>query len=216
MITLSILLAFSLDAWWNNQQLEKAQKAMLLTIRGELIISVEEIARAQAIHESVAMKLEAWADVVGPDYRGPMTDSLLSVLMPIRIASTDVPGAMIAEFQKSYGVGALSDPELVVLFSKWPAHVQDYQKTEANLANVIVTFKDMIQELAPGIPELYPTISGVRESKYQPDWNGLMTDFRFENHIFNALNLSALAINENRALSDAAIEMIEGIDRYLE
>jgi len=215
-ITISILLAFSLDAWWGNQKEENARRSMLVTIRGELVISAEEIARARTIHEGLRLKLNAWADIVGPDYQGPMTDSLLAKLFPVRIPSTDVPGAMIAEFQSSYGVGALQDPILVAQFSSWPARVQDYEKGEGNLSNVLVVFKNQIQDSAPSIAELYPTLSGERDSKFESDWQDLMTDFRFENAIFNALFLLDIVIDSNQALEAAAADLMVRIDQYLD
>lgn len=151
----SILFAFSLDAWWDQQQLDADTRAQLESLRDELVQSREGLdvilasvqRQSAGVGELLALLREAGD---GPVY---VPNALLGAAVSWR--TSDVSLSTLESLRVSGHLANVKDPQLRNALAGFPAIVRDAQEDE-ELARVFVE-----QVLAPVLAH-----EGLAEAAY--------------------------------------------------
>lgn len=127
-IVASILLAFGIDAWW-DERLEQSQEQLLLTRLGtEFSTNLERIDRLQgfAVVEDAALELYGLIDEAlrnGEDTVQVPT-GMLRVVLIAPVFEAEIP--LLDAFTKAGKLDLVNDPQIVATVSVWERQLRDY------------------------------------------------------------------------------------------
>lgn len=211
-ITASILLAFSLEAWW-GQRVERTRfHEVVLAVRSEFAGAQAELARARAVHESTAGSLEALLALMGPDPEDSAEEALYPLWAEVRFTSTDVPRGVLSNLLASGDISTLPNGELRGRLSAWPAAREDHIATEAMYEDALEQLRALASERSP-LPPGWGSPDYATSFPLRP--RAVLTDFAIENALARALHLLRIVLNENRNLSAGVGEILTGIDAFI-
>jgi len=144
-IVVSILLAFSLDAWWQARQLDAEAGDLMHALQVEFEDAESELERVRLRHDQVV----AAADDVLFQLRGEGSASaavsaatLASLLLT---PTTDPPRGTLDALLASGDLGLIRDEELRGRIADWPAALSDYQEEEQAARSFV------LEELVPAL-----------------------------------------------------------------
>jgi hypothetical protein len=129
-IVASILLAFSLDAWWNAQQQENEARALVDGLIREFDEAAAELDRVHARNgQVIAAADEILAMVRGHSGSALIDAQLLASLL--LIPTTNPPGGALQALLSSGDLRLIPDRDLRARLADWPAWLADVQEEES-------------------------------------------------------------------------------------
>jgi hypothetical protein len=152
-IIASILLAFAIDAWWEQRNEEQRNQAQLATISAEFVEVDQRLEDAQQklvrMRESVSELLRH----VGPDVPLESFDSLASLIdLSFRAAKIELPTGSLQALLASGELSSVADNDLKALLASWPAEVSRLRNQsgllEENREEIIRYLHDRVPTLA--------------------------------------------------------------------
>lgn len=132
----SILLAFSLDAWWDNSNREDELRAQLEVVAREMGSTREALGRALSAHElnaHLAAHLTSVLETVEEGEAVAVSDTLVGPLLPQ--VTADVTTGSLEAFITAGGLETMSDMEVRRELLDWPTLIQDALDDEIYLRN---------------------------------------------------------------------------------
>lgn len=201
-IVISILLAFSIDAWWEARQDLKAERVHLTALR----VQFAEVAR---IIDTELDELEAasaaaqWLLSLTPDEAAAeSTDSIADNFLAIfRLGRANLPSGALDALMASGNLSLIADPDLAAHLAAWPAAVAEVYE---NAGWLVEQREDRL------VPFLTQYVGGL----WIGTRSGLLSNFpttRFPPRIEGLFSDRGLESN----LSNAAVRMQVLRDRYL-
>ena len=152
-IIASILLAFAIDAWWDNQGEHRRSLAQLATIRTEFV-EVED--RLVDIDEELVGLRESVADLlahVGPETPLESPDTLASLMdLSFRAAKIELPMSSLPAILSAGGLPNVANDELKTLLATWPASV-------SRLRNQSGLLEENREEIIRYLHDKFPTLA---------------------------------------------------------
>jgi len=121
-----ILIAFSLDAWWDDRAEARWEVTQLHALHDEFSRNLGEFEAIQLSHERQARHvLRMLAEVAGAEPGTPMPfrDSVLADLVGWR--TTDVSSGTLDALLASGRLTAMRNPDLRRMLAEWPAELHD-------------------------------------------------------------------------------------------
>jgi len=218
LIVASILVAFSIDAWWDNLQDRKTERSAVqrLTIEFE-----ENLRQLEAKREKHAMSLratEALLAMVGPDQSNVPVISTIGPLLVqcLTNATFDPRLGTLNSLVSSGELVLVEDIELQSLLTEWPSAAQnllEWQRIERENTEQFllpftldyVAYPDVMLELA--LTDFDYLDDSYVESRFDSDFAALFSTLRFEGMLNNRrVNLKHLIYKaETLEKSTAAI-----------
>lgn len=132
----SILLAFALDAWWDNRNREDELREQLGVVAGEMRSAREALQRSLNVHDLNADLAERLLSLLGPAAEGSevvVSDTLVGLLLPQ--VTSDVTTGSLDAFIADGGLELVEDLEVRRELLDWPTQIQDLQDDEVYLRN---------------------------------------------------------------------------------
>ncbi len=142
----SILLAFGIDAWWEERQERKEERVALEALRQEFVNNIEVLRDTQRIHVDLAETADRLNELLLNAALGEtiqVADSLLYVLIVYR--TPDVAMGTLNTLLASGRIGIIHDRVIQQALAGWPAVVQEAVEEENLIRDYIV------EELIPGL-----------------------------------------------------------------
>jgi hypothetical protein len=198
-ITVSILLAFSLDAWWDHRSQRVDLETALVALQDEFSSAQAELARAHGIVDGVAVKAAAMRGLMGPDPSPAAVDSLRAMNPGFRVTTSDPATGVLQSLLASDLLGAASSMELRTHLADWPARVADYQEVEGYLNADIRAFSERADDATP-----------LPGSPFGFEGEAILSDPWFWNRLGRLINSTVFVRRDNAALSERA-ETLKGL-----
>ena len=132
----SILLAFALDAWWDNQNREDELRDQLEIVAREMQSTREALQRVLSVHDmnaELSGRLTSALREVTPDSEVVFSDSVIGPLFPQ--ATADVTTGALDAFIAAGGLELIEDSEIRRQLLDWPARIEDVLDDEIYLRN---------------------------------------------------------------------------------
>ncbi|UCC24951.1 MAG: hypothetical protein JSU98_14635 [Gemmatimonadales bacterium] len=132
----SILLAFALDAWWDNRNREDELREQLQVVAGEMESTRQALQRALSAHELNAHLAEQLTSALGQVAEGSevvVSDTLIGPLLPQ--VTADVTTGSLDSFIAAGGLELVDDADIRRHLLEWPTRIQDLQDDEIYLRN---------------------------------------------------------------------------------
>lgn len=213
LITTSILLAFSLEAWWAERSSQREFTEVIEAVRVEFAGARDELDRARTVHAGTAETLTAALELMGPGASEAHGDSLLALWPKIRFTSTDPPQGVLVNALARGDVAALDAGQLRAALSSWPSKLEDYLATEEMYEDALDHVRMVASRLSP-IPAGSGDIDHSTAFPVTP--TRILADFESENAIARARLLLGTVIRENDALRTTVAGVIAALDGVIE
>ena len=132
----SILLAFTLDAWWDNRNREDELRDQLEVVAREMQSAGEALQRALDAHDMNAYLAEHLTSALGRVAEGSdvvVSDTLVGPLLPQ--VTADVTTGSLDAFIAAGGLELIEDVDIRFHLLDWPTQIQDLLDDETYLRN---------------------------------------------------------------------------------
>ncbi len=221
-IVISILLAFAIDAWWQERDERQAEVVLLERLRTDYteIQSALQVVREE--HQEAVEACIYFLNVAKGDAL-PATPEVDRMVALVFMASrTFNPGSGALEsFHSNEGAQLLQDQQLVDRLLAWSGLVEELQEEEANLQKGVAErwtpfiasrvnvgpFVLAAGDLMLGIPE-HLTEPGQREP--------LVVDDEFINYVLDRYKWQRIALRDIEPVRAAAEEILVLLDKELD
>ena len=130
------LLAFALDAWWDNQSREDELRDQLEVVAREMQSAREALQRVLSVHDLNAHLAEHLTFVMSQVAEGSgvtVSDTLVGPLFPQ--ATADVTTGSLDVFIAAGGLALIEDPGIRRDLLDWPTRIEDLLDDEVYLRN---------------------------------------------------------------------------------
>jgi hypothetical protein len=216
-IVVSILLAFAIDAWWDEAGERSRERTVLAGLRGEFDANRGRLAANLAQHEGTheaALTLMEISDSGAPVEPDSMEYLLRRVF--VDAYSYNPSGGVLEGLIASGELGLVRDPELRGLLASWPGQLDENAEDEAWV------FKDVQDVYTPYLNRVFPTrnvwIGGtdLPRSADTPDYATVLGTTEFENLVGMRAYGARILVFENESLMELVDRIAGLIDRELQ
>jgi hypothetical protein len=214
----SILLAFALDAWWEDRKREDELRDQRTVVAREMEAAREALARALNAHDMNARLARNLASTLGRAAEGTevrVSDSLLGPLFPQ--VTADVTTGSLDAFIAAGGLEVVEDAETRRRLLEWPTRIEDLLDDEiylrnfaaADLASYLRAHFDVANAERQSIPLLMSMFGGG--PPVSPDSLG-STSLRRDPQL---MNLLAARESGERGMRYGLVDMIDQAARIV-
>ena len=218
-IVLSILLAFTIDAWWDGVNASREERDLLMGLNGDFELMKVEAVRVQTASARIQEASQRLLTMTGPEPVEPdrsLVDSLLASLIntEVFVASEGTLAALLT----SQGLGSIASLELRARLAEWPGHIAILRRAEATQQELIddhlfpylrrrVPIRSLDVISSPGL--------GTRRSRFPLTTSRLLTELEFENLINDVYFTTNQAESALTALESASSVILGLLDEQL-
>lgn len=214
----SILLAFALDAWWDDRNREAELRDQLSAVAGEMQSSSEALQRALNSHDRNADLAEHLTSALGQVADGSEvvgSDTLIGPLLPQ--VTADVTTGSLDAFIAAGGLQLIEDRDIRRHLLGWPTRIQDLLDDEiylrnfaaADLASYLRANAAVANAELRSIPYLMSRFAGG--PRVDPDLLGTVTLRRDQ----QLINLLAARESGGRGMRYGLVEMLDQAARII-
>lgn len=217
-IVLSILIAFSLDAWWDSSVEARRHRQNLEGLRAEFDASVTLIDDAIGRLEVSLESAESLLELTGPQPPAVDTDSVTELVSAaINLWTLELPTVALDGMLATGGVELIENDRLRALVGGWPALVLDvregyeWMRTERD-----EVWEPIIGEHVPLRDILFRVRESAPPSRFSADVRALLADPRFENRLAERIQSGLSTKEELGTLRTSAEKVLQLIDQELD
>lgn len=189
----SILLAFALDAWWDNQHREDELQAHLEVVSREMQSTREALQRVLKVHDlnaHLAEHLRSALSQVAEGSEVVVSDTLVGPLFPQ--ATADVTTRSLDVFIAVGALELIEDPEIRRDLLNWSKKIEDllddqiylrnfaaadlasYLRANAAVANAELRAIPLVRNKLGGGPQVTPDLLGTVTLRREPELMNLL------------------------------------------
>ena len=212
-ITASILLAFSLEAWWAERVDRSRFDEIVVAVRAVFAGSREELERAREIHEATAERLETLVSMMGPNPEAAALDALHPLWAEVRFTSADVPLGVLSNLLASGDISSFPDLDFRARLIGWPAAIEDHVATESMYDRALEDLRRSVSTRSP-VPPVWG--SPDYDTAFPIQARAVLTSFAVENDLARSLHLLRIVIRENRQLRERLESLLADLDALIE
>lgn len=218
LIVISILAAFGIDSWWSARQLAAEEQEMLVQLKFEFETNALLLAETRKRTEEIISAAESLLQVTGPDYNDKHVDieAVKRAIYMLKFWGTYNPQmGVLAGVTQSGKLRMISSDRLLNTLAAWPARVQDAAENEIHLG------KFTTESLTPYLTERSSArnmgaISHVGTSRFSVEVESMLTDFVFENLIYEKLVSASYVLEEYGKLAATIDNILQLIDHEID
>jgi hypothetical protein len=205
----SILLAFAIDAWWEDQELRQIERDLLAGLHADFLINRDRLANAREVHEADRAAAMSLQELTRPGERQPgVTIPPAMLIEMITWRSYDPLLGTLNSAIASGNLRLIQNSELRSALAGWIDLVEDLNEEELIDRDHAERFQWIVYDYIPMLTVQYDLGYAPRPSTGAPDWEGLLANPLTENFavgrtvmIFNTLNeLDGVEAELNRIL----------------
>ena len=221
-IILSILLAFAIDAGWDEIKERNQEKAFLSSLLSDFKETRSRIDKSTDAHMefiSSGRQLLSFKDGKTPNIKTEQLERMLAAIF-YDFNSLYLPSGSRDALFASGDIEIISNVELRAMLAAWPSMVADASEDDNFIAN------DVMNHLAPYLNSKVPTrnvarfVSSKFAAEYIPpieavNYDILWKDPLFDNNVTFRIMNETYALLENANLSKSADDIIRVIEKEL-
>lgn len=131
-IVAGILIAFAIDAWWQERQDDRWQREQLVALRDEFEANLSSLDWVVRMDEHIAGNIDVLLDEAGRRQIGDtfeLPNSTLASLIHWR--TSDISTGSLDALLASGRLGDIDDDAIRLKLAEWPSNVHDVQEDEA-------------------------------------------------------------------------------------
>ena len=222
-IIISILLAFGIEAWWNERGEHAAEAEALAGLRDDFVENLGRLASVVSEHAEVRDASVQVLAMTGPEANQIDSDLVMDTLVMALIAYPKV-FPVTATYDALIASGRIDLLESATLrreLARWQTTIADLREEERD------AFRQMDQRLLPFLWDYVPVVTldvnvhpryegvDLSESRFARRYPQLLRSMRFENAVEERMNSSIRAIERVTAAQDAARRVLNLVESEL-
>ena len=234
-IVAGILLAFAIDAWWQNREQEAMDHAQLAAVLEELEANKTLLAEALTAHKSTVDEGRLLLELIAGD-RSEAVDSRILQLMPrfLNFYEINVPFGALGTASQSGAIARMHRTSLATGLASWPAAIEDLleeQRAGDDALTALLSFMTVampMNEILRGTLAS-PTQRGVDEtvtgiagrlpiSPHPVNIDAIYSDPAFENHVLLMMVFGQVSYNEallfDKVLADLSEQLANCVRQH--
>jgi hypothetical protein len=220
-IVLSILLAFAIDAWWEDRGDRKSEQWLLQTLKADFI---EIQVALQLIEKEHRETSTACITLLGFPYGEPLPNSPevdRMVALVFLTSRTFNPGSgAAAAFLNSDSAKLVENQPLANLLLAWPGVVEELQEEDAYLqdgiANRWIPFLKSRVNLGPYLATYGEIMSGLPSHVTRPpSRRALIVDQAFVNNVLDRFKSQQIAVRDLTPVLAAVEQILALLDKEI-
>lgn len=220
-VVASILLAFAIDAWWDDRGERKAEVVLLKRLQADFtdVRSMLEVTKQDhaETHDACLALLEF--EVGEPLPMSPQVDTLVAKVFIASRTFNPGPGA-VAAFLNSDSSRRVRNQPLADLLLGWSGLVEELQEEEAQLQKGVsdrwTPYLASRVNLGPYIATFGALMAGLPAHVLAPPQRKSLTvDEEFVNHVLNRFTWQQLALRDIEPLVIATDEILALLEKEL-
>jgi len=204
-IVISILLAFSIDAWWDQQRETRDAEDQVARVTAELRASVTRLEYQDQSLDQATQAAREFLASMGPDTASLSTQELGAMMsriygVPTLSLSRSAAQDFLSSGQLTGGRWVNIRLELAEMLS----NVQSAESNSTELRDMRPVILERMQEFVSGLDIVkgHPRMADYPTSKFNSDTDSLMSDMKFEGLIASY----AIRLELNRGLVNSLID----------
>lgn len=188
-IVVSILLAFSIDAWWNDRQDRIEESELIALIHAEAVANRELFSQYRQLHQGIVDAGKRLLERTGPDatIEAHATEGIVSDLALFTDWWTVQPSVgAISSIIQSGQISLIQSEKLRIELAAWESHLEDLRVNEETVLRLSDgAFGEYWYENAPYRSLI--SLEEIGESRFAVDIDAILRDRRFESLVSNKL-----------------------------
>ena len=218
-IVVSILLAFSIDAWWDARQDQADERVHLAALRVQFVESASiidaELAQLESATASARWLLGLTPDEAAAEDTDVVADAFLGIF---RLGRANLPSGALDALMTSGNLSLITDPELAAHLAAWPAAVAEVYENASWLVEQreerLVPF---LSQYASGLwtGRRSGFLDGFPTTRHPPRIVPLFSDPGLESNLSNAAIRIRIVWDRYLTLGREADSILALIDRHL-
>lgn len=208
LIVVSILLAFAIDASWNDRLRRQDQQRAMHALEQEFGAASELLTRVSLAHKNGFTAGEALLRFTGPEATQIDSDSLAEILPPLfRIPYFSPSLGTLEAILSSGNLRIIESDELRAALATFPVALADLNRTQDYGAQLVLGH--FVPFVAPHIPLRRYGMTSRGETSFTGDVGPLLRSLEFENLVQVRLMNHELALAASTALSERVARILE-------
>jgi hypothetical protein len=216
LITMSILLAFSLDAWWDGRSQRADVFNLLDALADELRAAQVELDRGSGIQSDAR---ESQLQMAGLMTRTPTARAGAELLSldaeAFRTTTVEIPSGVLESLLAFEGWSDIAGLELSVRISEWPAKVDNVVGTDAILFSAVHRLRERVWSLSYLPFAQDPAVAALVEDEFPPNVDAVLSSPQIASDLGWAALIGQIAVDEKTALAQEAGSLIALIELRL-
>ncbi|MEM8984694.1 MAG: hypothetical protein AAGC71_16910 [Pseudomonadota bacterium] len=232
-IVASILLAFAIDAWWENRQENTSDTSHLTAVANELRRQRELLDESIAAHqETIDAGEEVLNFIASKGADKPEDEVLIALRRLVSFYQINAPFGALETAMLAGAIPRMTNSELATSLASWPTAIEDLKEEQDQGFRIMFALLDRLTDRMP-MAAVYaeklrsPTIRGTSEIvqdqtfrlgsspfDFRPD--SLYEDHAVESQILILLVLAQAARAEATVFADTLDQLIAQLDACLQ
>ena len=207
-VILGILVAFTLNNWWQNRNNRSIEQDLLSSLRDEIYINLEEMEPLFNRFDSTLTLTDKLLDYIGPDADELPTDDFWTLISPCLgittfDATNSVKSSIISNGEIRYIRNDIIQQELQLL----PAKLRDYLEDED------FTREEIQNYFKPYIRNIFPTYSlEFRPNHFNISTKNTLRDPKFDSYVGGIRFRQTIMEMELNDYKDHLITLLEAVE----
>jgi hypothetical protein len=189
-IIVSILVAFAIDAWWEDRRERQEERDYLSSLRQELIIGLDLLANRESVHKEIIESHEDLINQIQAEDRASDGSLLYMFSLLSRPTVVDLPRAVFDDLVSSGGTQLIRSDEIRIALAVYGRRLREFE-TDNDAA--WATWEQRLQPYLEGrIPRRDRLLLGsfgrdrpsidfsFGRSQHESDFDGVLADPVFE------------------------------------
>ena len=187
-IVLSILAAFTLDAWWDRRTGANQARSQLETLHAEFAANQEDLAELRRRLQSMKIAVASLLPHVSPNAALLKPDSLSTLLdLSFRLGTVELRTGSVQALLASGELADIGDSKLKALIASWPAEVAALRRQSALLEENREIILDYLHDRFPTLEIAHKTgqMSRYPRSNFTANAAAVQRNMRVEGLVGN-------------------------------
>ena len=214
-IVVSILLAFAIDAWWDEQRETRDAEDQVARVVAELRGNVAILESQDELLDQTTQAAKEFLSIIGPDAAPVSAQDIGSMIY--RIYSVGTLSLSRSATQDFLSSGQLTDGHWIdirLALTEMLWDVQEVEYASLELRRMRPAMLDHVNAVVPGLDIVreHPVMADYPSSRFESDGKALVTDMQFESLVANYAIRMEINRRNSRSLLDthrSVIDMIE-------
>lgn len=210
-VVASILLAFAIDAWWQEQEARDLEVLAIAGIRSDFedhITVIDRIVEQNQLREAAADSL---LQIIGPDAVAQDPDRLLRHMgISGFLATATFQGGSLATLANTSGLSSIRNPDLRRALSDWLQALEFNEVLNGWAYDETTRYGALLEDVVP-LMDLDRAAGSEQmpASRFQVDFTPLLRSVAFGNRIYQQGYVSAgliIHLTQLREIADRVLE----------
>lgn len=217
-VVLGVVIGFQATAWGNERDARMQERELLQGLRVEFVANTDVLDQVAEEHRTSIQQARRMLSWTGPD-PADVPPTVMDTLVVYLISETPAYHPAMGEVQAVMGAGQLGlirNDSLRAMVASWPNVLARYQEVEDEMrADVSYRFFPYILERVPLVTADWQVgwIETDGPSRFPRNYDTLLSDVVFENHVENRWVLANEILEEGKPVRLRLVRMLEWMDR---